>query len=187
MISAPPPTSPSGDMPVPPDRSASADSGVSEPAFEPLHPAARWSTLIATLIGYCALYVPITTVALVVWNPSDVSSGGKFALFLLGLACVIVLAWVYSGARHRATRFALNDEGLRIRRGVFWQSEVLVPRSRVQHTDLSRGPLDRRFGMATLKVYTAGSKLASVGLDGIPEARALALRDALVNDDDDAV
>ena len=74
-----------------------------------------------------------------------------------------------------------------MRRGVFWRSETLVPRSRVQHIDLNRGPLDRRFGLATLKVYTAGTKLASVSVDGLPEARAAQLRDALVSHDDDAV
>ena len=57
----------------------------------------------------------------------------------------------------------------------------------MQHIDLNRGPLDRRFGLATLKVYTAGTKLASVSVDGLPEARAAQLRDALVSHDDDAV
>ena len=100
---------------------------------------------------------------------------------------VAVLAWMYGSASYRHARFALSADGLHIRRGVFWRSEVLVPRSRVQHTDLNRGPIDRHLGIATLKVFTAGTKLASVALAGLPDARAIQLRDALVSDDDDAV
>jgi hypothetical protein len=53
--------------------------------------------------------------------------------------------------------------------------------------DINHGPLDRRLGLATLRVYTAGTRLASVTLDGLPEARALQLRDALVAADPDVV
>lgn len=183
---------------IPPASDASAAVSVSDdammrgivfddttPVFEPLHPAARWSMAIGPAIGFFVPYIPLATTALVAWN----GPGGvvKFGLFVLGAVVLLTLVWMYSGARFRAARFALTDDSLRIRRGVFWHSETLVPRSRVQHTDLNRGPIDRQFGMATLKVYTAGTKLASVSLDGLPEARAVELRDALVSDADDAL
>ena len=102
---------------------------------------------------------------------------------------IVVLAtgWRLGNLRYARTGFALDDAGLRIRRGLWWRSETLVPRSRVQHTDINHGPLDRRLGLATLRVYTAGTRLASVALDGLPEARAIALRDALVAKDRDVV
>lgn len=153
--------------------------------FEPLHPAARYSMAIGAMLGFGLPYIPLATVALVAWDGPG--SLAKFGIFVLGAIVLLALVWTYSGARFRATRFALTEDSLRIRRGVFWLSETLVPRSRVQHTDLNRGPIDRRFGMATLKVYTAGTKLASVSLDGLPDARAVELRDALVSDADDAL
>ena len=67
-----------------------------------------------------------------------------------------------------------------IRRGVVWRSEISVPRSRVQHTDVSQGPLQRRFGLATLILHTAGTHHASVSLAGLPHAAALAIRDYLI-------
>lgn len=164
-----------------------AQPGAAEPVFEPLHPYARYSIALGTLIGFAFLYVPLATVALVLWDSGGVGALGKFGLFAAGFGLVVAASWLYANARFRRARFALTDDGLRIRRGVFWQSEILVPRSRVQHTDLNRGPIDRQLGMASLKVYTAGTKLASVSLDGLPDARAVELRDALVSDDDDAV
>jgi membrane protein YdbS with pleckstrin-like domain len=72
------------------------------------------------------------------------------------------------------------DSALRIRRGRWWRSETIVPRVRIQHLDLSRGPLERTFGLATLTVFTAGSTLSSVSLGGLDDATAVGLRDALL-------
>lgn len=155
--------------------------------FEMLHPFARWGMRLGALTGFAVLYVPPAAIGLAAWDPPGLGPLGKVGLFVLGLAVAIVLAWLYANASYRHARFSLTDDGLRIRRGVFWRTEILVPRSRVQHTDLNRGPVDRHFGLATLKVYTAGTKLASVALSGLPDARAVELRDALVSEDDDAV
>lgn len=168
--------------------SPAADPAVAEPStvWEPLHPGARHGLRAGSILGFALPYAPPAAILLLAWDSAGLGPGAKFALFLGGLALAVFAGWRLARARFTRTRFALDASGLRIRRGVFWRSETLVPRSRVQHTDLNRGPLDRRFGLATLKVYTAGTKLASVSLDGLPEARAAQLRDALVTDDDDA-
>lgn len=175
------------DPPIPAPIPAPAVPGDTAPVFESLHPHARWSIAIGAAIGFGALYVPPAIVTLVAWDSAGLGGLAKFGLFVLGFVLVMAWSWWYANARYRHARFALTADGLRIRRGVFWRSEVLVPRSRVQHTDLNRGPIDRQLGMASLKVFTAGTRLASVSLDGLPDERAVELRDALVSDDDDAV
>jgi membrane protein YdbS with pleckstrin-like domain len=63
-----------------------------------------------------------------------------------------------------------------------------VPSSRVQHTDVAQGPVERAFDLATLVVYTAGTQHASVTLNGLKNETALAIRDYLIDrDDDDAL
>lgn len=157
------------------------------PAWEALHPKARIALRLGAILGLALAYAIPAAVLLALWDSSGWSGGARFALYLAGLALVAGLAWRYADAAHARTQFALDDAGLQIRRGIFWRSQTLVPRSRVQHIDLNRGPLDRRYGLASLRVYTAGTRLASVSLDGLPEARAAQLRDALVSHDDDAV
>ena len=142
---------------------------------------------LGAMLGFLIPLAPPLVIVLAAWDPEGLGALGKVGLFLLGLALAAALGWRYGNARYARTEFALDDAGLHIRRGVVWRTETLVPRSRVQHTDINRGPLDRYFGLSTLKVYTAGTKLASVALDGLPEARAAELRDALVSHDDDAV
>lgn len=152
-----------------------------EAEFEALHPNARWGFLIATAIGFLMPYVPLASVLLAAWDSAGLGLLAKVGLFASGAALVLLLAWRVGMARFARTCFRFDVDTLRIRRGVVWHSETLVPRSRVQHTDVNRGPLDRYLGLTTLKLYTAGTKLASVSLDGLPEARALELRDALID------
>ncbi len=119
---------------------------------------------------------------------------GGFAFRVL-LLIVAVLSSAGAGAwlgraRWRRTRWKLDDRGLHVRRGMLWQTEVLVPRSRVQHLDIERGPLERHFSLATLVVHTAGSQTQALRQSGLAETDAVSLRDALIPDvvrDDDAL
>jgi membrane protein YdbS with pleckstrin-like domain len=158
-----------------------------EPSFEALHPNARWGFVLGTVAGWCLPLLPGLAILLAAWDGGGWTAPAKLLAFVLGALALALGAWRFGLARFARTRFALDAGSLRIRRGVIWQSETLVPRIRVQHTDVNRGPLDRHLGLSSLKVYTAGTKLASVTLDGLPEARALALRDALSNQREDDV
>ncbi len=158
--------------------------------FEHLDPRARWGmrlrALIVALVLLGVAWVLVAVlfgVALDMAWPASVARAGALATLLVAP----VLAFFYAGARWRRTRYALTPQGLRIQRGVWWRSDTVVPRSRVQHTDLHRGPLDRALGLAGLRVYTAGSELGRVALNGLPMERAEALRDALIRVDDDVV
>jgi membrane protein YdbS with pleckstrin-like domain len=94
----------------------------------------------------------------------------------------------WPGLSYRHASYRVDPMGLRIRRGVVWRSETSVPKSRIQHTDVSQGPIERGFGLATLIVHTAGTENASVSLGGLTHETALGIRDFLIEvGDDDAV
>lgn len=100
-----------------------------------------------------------------------------WALVLFGCLTPVLL-WPPLSYKHRSYRFA--DDGLHLRRGVLWRSRIVVPRTRIQHTDVSQGPLERAYGLATLTVHTAGNHYAAVSLPGIAHDEALAVRDFLL-------
>ena len=87
--------------------------------------------------------------------------------------------------RWRNTFWKLDDEALYVRRGKTWFKQICVPRSRVQHLDFERGPLERRNGLATLVIHTAGSHERAVRQAGLLLADAEYLRDVLVPKDRD--
>ena len=101
------------------------------------------------------------------------------------------LAWVshrWPEIAYRHTFYRVDPHGIEIRRGVAWRRTIYVPKSRVQHTDVSQGPLQRRYALGTLVVYTAGTHHAKVELRGLSQARAVRIRDHLLpSRGDDAV
>lgn len=115
---------------------------------------------------------------------NDASLRWSLAALAIFIAAAAVGAWI--GAKLRYQRWKLDAEGLWLRTGRMWQRETRVPASRVQHVDLKHGPLERRFGVATLVVHTAAVHLSGITVRGLDEADAQQLRDALARQLDDA-
>ena len=65
--------------------------------------------------------------------------------------------------RRRYRRWAYREGGeeLEIRRGMIVRVRTIVPFGRVQHIDVAQGPVQRRFGLATLVLHTAGTQSAA--------------------------
>ena len=84
---------------------------------------------------------------------------------------------VAPGRRHRAWGYAMDADELRIARGVWTRIETIVPLARVQHVDVSQGPIERTFGVCRLVLHTAGTMHSRVVLPGLARASAEALRD----------
>ena len=99
---------------------------------------------------------------------------GLFAVWMIWTVHVLPV-WAY-----RHLRYRIGPLGFEIRSGIWWRKQVTVPVSRVQHTDVAQGPLERRFSLGKLVVYTAGTEHASVTLDGLEFHTAKELRDHLV-------
>ncbi len=105
--------------------------------------------------------------------------------FLGGLAW-LTHCWPPIAYRHRSYR--VNNHRIEIRKGVLWRTILDVPRSRVQHTDVNQGPMERKYGLAHLIIHTAGTTSANVTLEGLGHETAVRIRDHLVSTGgDDAV
>jgi membrane protein YdbS with pleckstrin-like domain len=100
---------------------------------------------------------------------------------------IMALWWFWPSLAWQHLAYRITPNFLLIQRGVLWRTETRVPRTRIQHIDVSQGPLERSFGLATLVVHTAGTRFAVVDLPGLLNADAEHLRDALLGaraDDD---
>ena len=79
------------------------------------------------------------------------------------LAMALFAVGVGPGLRWRRWRYEIRPEEVDLQRGIFWIARTLVPLARIQHVDTRQGPLQRRFGLATVVFYTAA------GPNQIPE------------------
>ncbi len=155
-----------------------------DPAYVTLH---RITGAIITAIVALNVLIGSPIVLLVVplklWaNLIIIAAAAAFALFLAWFS------WIWPAVEHHHIAYRVDPVGIEIRRGVVWRRIITVPRSRVQHTDVSQGPIERRYGLATLHIFTAGTEHSKVDLPGLAHATALKVRDHLAaGGEDDAV
>lgn len=91
-----------------------------------------------------------------------------------------ILTWRWPMLEYRRSAYRVDHDGIEIRKGVAWRNVINVPRSRIQHTDVSQGPLERNFELSTLHIFTAGTEHSEVTLPGLEHSRALRIRDHLL-------
>lgn len=93
---------------------------------------------------------------------------------------IALLSYRWPPLEYRRSRYRVDEELIEIERGVVWREWIAVPRSRVQHLDVSQGPMMRRYGLAALSIYTAGTDYSLVALPGLSYEVAQVLRDRLL-------
>lgn len=143
--------------------------------FRPVDPQARRLWIWQAGLAAAALSVGLG-VLVSAWSLPLAVLG---ALLLAGL-----LAWIVPAAVRRYYAhlgYALTDQGFFVRRGIWWQSEVFVPRGKIQHVDVVVGPVARRYGLAQLSFYTAGAHVPQVQISGLSSELAMQLRDRLLS------
>lgn len=91
---------------------------------------------------------------------------------------VVRLAWaVYWPVVDIPRRgYAVRDRDILYKAGVFWRSVTAVPYNRVQHAETGNAPMERRFGLARLTVFTAGTTGGDLRIEGLDETTAERLR-----------
>ena len=78
-------------------------------------------------------------------------------------------------------RWALRSDDVVARYGVVWRVSRSIPRVRVQHVDISSGPVDRALGLVEVSLHVAGSAGPVLTIPGLAPAEGEALREALLD------
>ncbi|WP_413757733.1 PH domain-containing protein [Streptomyces sp. MMBL 11-3] len=99
------------------------------------------------------------------------------ALALLPLA-VLLWGWSMLGRNWRSWRYAERSDDLLISRGVLWREETVVPYGRMQLVEVTSGPVERHFGLASVQLHTAAAA-TDARIPGLDPAEAERLRDRL--------
>ena len=135
-----------------------APAPVREPAWElPRSAIGLWATEGA--IGALVLWLGIGAFLLFV----PASAGGpvpvlRWVLPALGLLYAVVAIGIRPRIKHRIYRWEITAEAAYTRTGWLTQTWTLVPISRIQTVDVTRGVLQQMFGLATVAVLTASSQ-----------------------------
>jgi uncharacterized protein len=136
-------------------------------------PSRQLLTLRRLEIGVPAL---LAAVALVVVG----AVSGFTAAYGLAVAPLVVgaVAWRFAGRRFGSWGYAEREDDLLVRRGVMFSRLSVVPYGRMQFIDVTAGPLERAFGLATVRLHTAAAA-TDARIPGLEREEAARLRDTL--------
>lgn len=102
-----------------------------------------------------------------------------------GIAAVIALcaAFLVTLFRYFTLRYLVKDGELQIHEGWLFRKERTVPVRKIQNMDLRQNPLHRYFGVAEVRIETAGGSEVEATLRVLTRPQIDALRDAILPDE----
>lgn len=126
---------------------------------------------------------------LIVW-------GIEFALLAVALGLLVrwwvapvvlavAAAWIWYRYQrvdkvYRALAYAERETDLYVRRGIWFRRLTAVPYGRMQVVEVSSGPIERHFGLATVKLVTASASTDAT-IPGLTAPAAEQLRERLTD------
>lgn len=107
---------------------------------------------ISAIIVLAIILIPATIIAL--W----LLEAGFVGKICLGVSWALAIAYIAAApkVRYERYRYCINDEAIRVREGLLWVSESIVPIERLHKIEVSQGPIARIFKLSTVCVTTAG-------------------------------
>ena len=121
------------------------------------------------------LAVPSMVAAVVI---AAVAPSPAAVVLPIAVLAAAVAVWVVERGRFYAWGYAERDEDLIVQRGLLFKRVSVVPYGRMQFIDVTAGPVDRAFGLATVQLHTAAAA-TDARIPGLLRADADQLRDRL--------
>jgi membrane protein YdbS with pleckstrin-like domain len=162
---------------------ANVVSGVGSSSVDPLEPGPAgiaWRPVSSRLIAVEELRLlgvvgVIVGAALLVWAifESRIGVWVATAALIFGAARAVLIV-----RSVRSWGYAERPDDLLVRHGLLVRRLSIVPYARMQFVDVSAGPLERMFGLATVELHTAAAA-SDARVPGLLAPEAARLRDTL--------
>jgi membrane protein YdbS with pleckstrin-like domain len=132
----------------------------------------------ARQVSLALMALPLAAAALVpAWGFGDSSVR---VVVTAVVALLAVFAWSVLRGRYRSWGYLERADDLIVRRGLLFRQVTVVPYGRMQFIDVSAGPIDRMFGLATVQMHTAAAA-SDARIPGLVQQEADRLRDRLAS------
>ncbi len=145
--------------------------------WQPMDPGLRRQQILVGAILFAGLLVAFT-IAWMLTADTLRENNARYPLVAVGGLIPLIGLWLIIWPFVSVPRmgYAVRDKDVLYRSGVLWRQVTAIPYNRIQHVEKDTGPLDRRFGLANLKVFTAGGAGGDLRIGGLSESAAERLR-----------
>jgi membrane protein YdbS with pleckstrin-like domain len=142
--------------------------------LNPVEPAYKTVLYIVWSIAFTLLLSAIVALYLLV----DGLKTPWFIVPALGVwSASVALTFAAIGIGFRNKAWALRDKDIVFRKGWLFQSTHIIPFIKIQHCVVRSGPLERRFGLASIWLMTAASTDLDIGIRGLKKETAENLKE----------
>lgn len=87
------------------------------------------------------------------------SDRAKF-IFYLCISIMVIVLIVYSYflpfLEYQEWKYGIFEDKIEVIHGIFFKSKTLIPISRVQNFEIKQGPIQKRYGVSSIEIITAG-------------------------------
>lgn len=137
-----------------------------------LHPKAKIALIIKPMIGITMLifFLTISMIGLIISGDISVIAFLFILIVLIVILVFIVIAWAIMF--YNRYMFRIGQDAVYINRGILWKRNVMIPYERIQHTSVTRGPIDLILGLHILNIFTAGTGSVGARFGGTASAFA---------------
>ncbi|MDO3386350.1 PH domain-containing protein [Gilvimarinus sp. SDUM040013] len=97
----------------------------------------------------------------------------------LCVSLVLVLCGIWIPRRVKRTEYLLRELDVHKRTGYWWHATSSAGNNRIQHIEVTQGPLERLYGLSKLVLYTAGGGQSDIKIPGLPSETAHRLKNYL--------
>jgi membrane protein YdbS with pleckstrin-like domain len=136
--------------------------------------SAKLRTMRRVMLGVAGAVVAVLA-AVVAAMAGSALAAVVTVVVVLGICAA---AFIVVGRNYDSWGYAERGADLLVTHGVMWRRLVVVPYGRMQLVDVTAGPIERKFGISTLRLHTASAG-TDARIHGLTAAEATRLRDRL--------
>lgn len=92
------------------------------------------------------------------------------------IALIAILSGFYGYFFAKSCGYYKSEFDLSFKQGLWWKKQTALSFSRIQHIDISHGPLERKYDLATIKFFTAGGASSDLKIPGLTKELAEKIR-----------
>ncbi|NNK81409.1 MAG: PH domain-containing protein [Flavobacteriales bacterium] len=110
------------------------------------------------------------------WMSGNMYLAGSLSLlwliFLISFVIFEIKAFPLRG-------YLVREHDISYKSGLIFRDVVTVPYNRIQHSEVSHGPIERMMSLSTLKIFTAGGSSSDLAIHGLDPEEAEKIKEWL--------
>jgi membrane protein YdbS with pleckstrin-like domain len=138
------------------------------------------------VLGVALVFQIVVLILVTLWLFAVmVPKAGLPMVWAAPLYCLVIGLFIFHGwFMHKSAsviRYAIREHDVIVQSGVFWRKETVQPIRRIQHVEQHQGPVDKRYGLYELKLFSAGTGHFTFRIPGLTADAAARIRQFILD------